>query len=172
MAIVDFAAVDNSTIWDVVFNTYGSADEIVKLMVDNEFPNVNTYPKNGQVFLFDDTLVEDQNNLRSDLSTKKFATAGGISGVSTPENNTDMPIKYSEVFEVEYVSNADGTTGINLAGLIPAGATIVEIEKEIRPIEAVNWAFNSSSIFLTLLNGITVDNGQTLFILYKVIQTS
>lgn len=172
MAIVLFTAVDNSTIWDVCLNTYGSLDEIVKLMTDNNFPNVNTYPSNGQVFFFDDTLVEDQNNLQSNLAPKKFATRGGVGLSSVPNNPTDMGIKYSEVFEAEYLSNADGTTGINLAGILPVGAVIIEIEKEVRPIETANWIFNLTSLFLTLQNGVTVDNGQTLFILYKVIQTS
>jgi hypothetical protein len=172
MALVPFTAVDKSTIWDVVLNTYGSVDEIVKIMVDNDYPNVNTYPKNGQIFFFDDTLVENQNNLQSDLSPKKFATAGGVEGVISPDNNTDMGILYSEAFDAEYKSNADGTAAINLAGIIPIGAKIIQIEKEIRPIEAVNYLWNPASAFLTLLNGITVDNNQTLFILYKVLQTS
>jgi hypothetical protein len=170
--IVPFTAVDGSTIWDIVLNTYGTPDEVVKLMQDNNFPNVNTYPKKGQIFFFDDTLVENQNNTSSILSPTPFATAGGIAGASIPPNNTDMGIYYSEAFDAEYVSNADGTTGINLAGILPAGSKIIQIEKEVRPIEQVNWTFNQTSLFLTLLNGITVDNGQTLFIIYIVIQTS
>lgn len=172
MALIPFTAVDKSTIWDVVLNTYGSVDNIVKLMVDNDYPNVNTYPRNGQVFFFDNTLVENQNNLRSDLGPQKFATAGGVEGIISPDNNTDMGILYSETFPAEYKSNADGTTAINLAGIVPIGAKIIQIEKEIRPIEEADYLFNPASSFLTLLNGVTVDNNQTLFILYKVIQTS
>lgn len=171
MGVTRFTAVDNSTIWDVCLNTYGSVNEIVKLMTDNGYENVNTYPRAGQIFFFDDTLVENQNNLQTDLASSKFATMGGVGGTIAPNDNT-MGIFYSEAFEAEYVSNSDGVTGINLAGIIPVGAKMVQIEKEIKPISTNDYLWNPSSVFLTLLNGVTVDNGQTLFIIYKVIQTS
>jgi len=55
--IREFRAVDMSTIYDVCLNTYGNLDYLVKLMVDNNFEGVNTYPSAGQVFVYDDTLV-------------------------------------------------------------------------------------------------------------------
>ena len=57
MAIKQFQAVDMSTIYDVCLNTYGNLDYLVKLMVDNNFTGVNSFPIAGQIFLYDDTLV-------------------------------------------------------------------------------------------------------------------
>lgn len=55
--IREFVACEMSTIWDVCLNTYGTLNYIVKLMVDNNFAGVNSYPVAGQVFLYDDSLV-------------------------------------------------------------------------------------------------------------------
>ena len=57
-----FVAVSNSTIYDVCLNTYGTLNLLAKLMVDNNFPGVNAYPFGGQVFLYDDNLVNVQSN--------------------------------------------------------------------------------------------------------------
>lgn len=57
-----FIAVSNSTIYDVCLNTYGTLNLLVKLMDDNNFAGVNTYPTNGQVFEFDENLVNVQTN--------------------------------------------------------------------------------------------------------------
>jgi hypothetical protein len=161
MAIKNFQAIDKSTIWDVVLNTYGSVDQIVKIMQDNSFPNVNTYPINGQQFQFDDTLVENQNNLQSNLSNSKFSTRDRTT------TNDSMAVKYEQIHETDYTSNADGTTIISLPDEI--GNRLVFIEKEIRPIELINWSWNQSSGILTLLNGTTIDNGQVLFMIFATL---
>lgn len=166
MAIVSFTAVDQSTIWDVLNNTYGTPDDIVKLMMDNNFPNINTYPVKGQIFNFDDTIVENQNNLQSNLSQTKFATRQ-----RTTTNESNM-IYYEQTLEAEYTSNEDGTTVVNLVGSVPIGARILWVEKEIAPIKSANYSFNATSTILTLSGGATVDNGQTLYILYAIIKTS
>lgn len=69
--IKPFYAADNSTIYDVCLNTYGTVNLLVKLMQDNGFPNVNTYPVAEQVFLYDDELVENQALMQTDI---KYAT--------------------------------------------------------------------------------------------------
>lgn len=166
MAIVSFSAIDQSTIWDVLNNTYGSPDDIVKLMTDNNFPNINTYPVKGQIFNFDDTLVENQNNLQTNLAQTKFSTRDRQS-----TNEANM-IYYEQNNEAEYTSNSDGTVTVSLVGIVPAGARILWIEKEIAPIKSANYSFNATSQVLTLLNGTTVDNEQTLYILYALIITS
>jgi hypothetical protein len=55
-----FTAVSNSTIYDVCLNTYGTLDLLVKLMTDNNFLGVNIYPVNGQLFVYDETLIANQ----------------------------------------------------------------------------------------------------------------
>lgn len=80
--IKEFIAVSNSTIYDVCLNTYGTLDLLVKLMNDNDFEGVDTLPTNGQVFLYDDTLVKNTitNNLYQQtlkdgtFAPKKYAT--------------------------------------------------------------------------------------------------
>ncbi len=67
-----FKAVENSSIWDVCLNTYGSVNFLVKLMVDNNFANVNAYPYAGQDFVYDETLITDANGLNKDI---KYATS-------------------------------------------------------------------------------------------------
>lgn len=165
MSEVNFSAVENTTIWDVVNNTYGTSDKVVKLMRDNNIPNVNDYPEVGDIYSFDDTLVENQNNIQSNLALLKFATRD-----RTITNDNKM-VKYEQNFPTEFTSNLDGTTVIPLSGLIPAGARIVQIEKEIKPLKSNQWTFNPSSVVLTLI-GTTADNGQTLFIIYAVTITS
>ena len=58
----EFKAVSNSTIYDVCLNTYGTLNLLAKLMDDNSFQGVNTYPTSGQIFLYDDELVNVQTN--------------------------------------------------------------------------------------------------------------
>jgi hypothetical protein len=162
--IQEFVAVDQSTIWDVVNNTYGSVDYIVKLMEDNGFPNVNTYPANGQVFLYGDSLVVDQNTQQTAAGSVKYATRE-----RTTTNDENMKY-YEQVLEDQYTSAADGETVIVRTPLI--GNRIVQIEKEMKPLYETDFLFNPSTGTITLQNGVTVDNGQTLFILYAIVITS
>lgn len=159
-----FISVDNSTIWDVLINTYGTPDKIVKLMKDNNFPSVNTYPTNGQVFLFDDTLIQNQNIIQTNPVFKKHATR------NLHFSNSENMVHYEQTLELDYTSNADGTTSIAILGLI--GMRIVQIEKEIKPLKTTEFLFNSNTGTISLLGGITLDNGQSLFIIYANIITS
>lgn len=70
-----FTAISNCTIYDVCLNTYGTLDLLVKLMVDNNFPGVNAYPANGTVFIFDDTLINNELIYKqASLNNIKYAT--------------------------------------------------------------------------------------------------
>jgi hypothetical protein len=80
-------------------------------------------------------------------------------------------IRYEQNLEIEYVSNADGTTVISIPSLIGA-LRIVYMEKEIQPVSKADYSFNSSSGVITLLNGKTVDAGQTLYIIYAILITA
>lgn len=72
--IREFTAISNSTIYDVCLNTYGTLDLLVKLMYDNDFEGVDTLPTNGQVFSYDDTLVQN-------ISTNNIYQPTQISGL-------------------------------------------------------------------------------------------
>jgi hypothetical protein len=70
-----FMAVENSTIYDVCLNTYGSLDFLIKLMVDNDFAGVETRPKAGQEFIFDESLVVNQQVYNTNFNKNiKYAT--------------------------------------------------------------------------------------------------
>jgi hypothetical protein len=57
-----FVAISSSTIYDVCLNTYGTLNRLAKLMDDNNHPGVDVYPVAGQVFLYDENLVNVQTN--------------------------------------------------------------------------------------------------------------
>ena len=58
----EFVAIDGSTIYDVCLNTYGTLNRLGKLMDDNNHPGIDNYPTAGQIFLYDENLVNIQTN--------------------------------------------------------------------------------------------------------------
>lgn len=163
--MTQFIAVENSNIYDICLNTYGSFNFLVKLMDDNNFPGVNYYPIAGEVFLFDETLVLDQNiNRTANNQNIKYATR------YRKETNESNMVKYEKVIEEEYTAGADGEVTISLPAL--AGARIVSIEREIRPLNKADYSFNNSSCILTLLNGHELAADEKLSILYAILVTS
>jgi hypothetical protein len=71
-----FIAISNSTIYDVCLNTYGTLNQLAKLMNDNNFPGVDAYPTNGQVFLYDENLINVQSN--QNLNQNYSISAGDV----------------------------------------------------------------------------------------------
>jgi hypothetical protein len=133
-------------------------------MRDNGFLNINTYPISSQLFLYDDTLVVNQNIKRTNEPSQKYCTR---ERTNTNEENMKY---YEQTLEDQYTSSADGETTIVRAALI--GNRIVQIEKETKPLYDTDFLFNPSTGTITLQGGVTVDNGQTLFILYAQVITS
>ncbi|MGI9190926.1 MAG: hypothetical protein ACR2IL_02315 [Chitinophagaceae bacterium] len=62
MAQKIFVAVDNSSLFDIALNTYGSLDFIGKLIEDNPGNGLNLYPTAGTQFVWDDSLQISQTN--------------------------------------------------------------------------------------------------------------
>lgn len=62
MAQKIFVAVDNSSLFDIALNTYGSLDFIGKLIEDNPTNGLNFYPPAGTQFVWDDSLQISQTN--------------------------------------------------------------------------------------------------------------
>lgn len=62
MAQKIFVAVDNSSLFDIALNTYGSLDFIGKLIEDNPENGLNFYPTAGTQFVWDDSLQISQTN--------------------------------------------------------------------------------------------------------------
>jgi hypothetical protein len=106
--------------------------------------------------------------LQSNLNNTIYATR--YQKIFNPPN-PDAMIKYEQVFEYQYTAAADGETIIILSALIGA-LRIIDIEKEIRPINIANYSFNSNTGQLNLLNGVAMAAGETLFITYALLITS
>ena len=70
-----FIAVANSTMYDVCQNTYGTLNLLGKLLDDNNV-SVNYYPNPGDVFLYDENLVNVAAN--QNLSQNYTVAAGDV----------------------------------------------------------------------------------------------
>lgn len=187
--MLQFTAIEGQSLWDVCLNTYGSFDNIIKLLQDNNVDNINVSPISGQVFNWDETLVQDQAvNQRSSNSKIIYATKvllngsvlsiikGGsnstLSGTGagvpwTPQNPGSM-IKYQKTAEVQFIG-AGGETSVILSELI--GSSIVQITREIQPLKTADYGFNPANGQVTL-SGNPLGASETLYIIYGQIITA
>jgi hypothetical protein len=179
-------AVSGQSFWDVLMNTYGTVDEAMKLLQDNNFPNLDASPTTRQEFEWDDSLVSDQalNQLfagtgvvyATDVSNYGnvfFVSQNGAPLVkappyiippAVPPNPNDLEMTLG----THFTSNADGTTVIAVTdenGNPITGCPIIQVELETKPLTPSQYVWNASTSILTLV-GATVDNRQSLFILY------
>lgn len=185
-----FNAIEGQSIFDVCLNCYGTIDLMYKLLQDNGIDSINVIPYSGQVFTYDDTLVIDQGiNQQFTQSGTLYATnLGGSGDLALPIKGRPPLVKlpiprhppsqiqdmYSVTYSTSFTSSQDGTvivTPVDKDGNSMAGYTIVQIELEIKPLEASQYSWNVAQGILTLLDGTTVDNGQTLFIIYSQMVT-
>lgn len=189
--IRSFSAVDGQSIFDVCLNCYGTLDLLYKLIQDSSVGSVNDIPQSRQVYIYDDSLVSDQNiNQSFTLNGLKYATITGqkgsiyyiISQLNPPKivppvgpTNPDPTMStYQLVGSTSFTSSADGTTVITLVdadGNSMIGYDIVQIEREIKPFTADQFQWNKTNSMLTLLGGTTVDKDQTLFVIYSKMVT-
>ena len=70
----EFIAVDKSTVYDVCLNTYGTLNLLAKLMNDSNHLGIDVHPLAGQIFLYDENLVNVQAN--QNLAKNYSITAG------------------------------------------------------------------------------------------------
>lgn len=188
--MTNYIAVSGQSIYDVCLNTYMSLNFLVKLMQDSNHPNVDTAPYGGQIFVFDETLIQDQNvtgsnnvnNIiystsntggRSVLSTVQGNPNGSngndtISAPPVPPNQSSMKY-YQQTLDIEYTSNADGTTSFTLPSLANKTLAIVQSWIEIQPLKNTQIGIDSNTGKVTLSGGAVVDNGQTFYLIYTII---
>lgn len=70
-----FSAVSDQSLYDVCLNTYGDLGFLYKLLQDNGVPSVKDDVVTGQIFLWDDSLVINQQiNQAFAASGIKYAT--------------------------------------------------------------------------------------------------
>lgn len=183
-----FAAIAGQSIYDVCLQTYGNLALIYKLIEDNGIDGLNMDVYSGQKFVWDETLVDnEQINSQFAASGVYYSTtvdAGGsvffvdtVQGGTIINPNPTPPVpppaqvsQYSITYSTSYTSATDGVTTLtplDINGHDLIGADIVQIEKEIKPMVNTDWSWNKVTGVLTLLNGNTVDEGMTLFIIYR-----
>lgn len=79
--IQTYYALGNQNIYDVCNMTYGTLDQLFKLIQDNDFGSVNNYPFQGQSFAWDDTLVFNQQvNIQNTVNKVAYATQSDTIG--------------------------------------------------------------------------------------------
>jgi hypothetical protein len=158
-----------------------------KLLQDNGIDSIDVTPFSRQPFTWDDSLVTDQGlNTAFKQAGIVFATDIGLIGNTfytingtppiykspgtgqpiPPNASNDMP---TQVASTSYTSNADGMVTFALLdknGNSMIGNAIAEVTIEIKPLKNSQWSWNITTGFITLLGGLTLDNGQTLFAIY------
>lgn len=183
----NYSAVQGQSNADVCLQTYGTMDYIIKLLQDSGIDNINAKPKSQQQFKYNDTLVFNQGVASQFLLNDTiYATDAGPNGsvyyiieqpvppttikppVSIPEqpNNDTM---LTSVEQTQFTSSVDGTTVIGLTdkdGNSMAGANVVSVEVEIKPLKTTEFVWNKTLSQLTLVNGAVADSGQTVFVLF------
>jgi hypothetical protein len=183
-----YSAIAGQSIYDVCLQTYGSLDYLYKLMQDNGIEGLDEQIYSRQEFVWDDSLVVNQlinaafsatNQLYStdmtSLGNVYFVTQQSpIIGIpNVPSAPYVPPVAagiYTVILSTSFTSNQDGTTqvtplDINSNNLI--GYDIVQVEREIKPLFNTDWSWNKATGVLSLLNGKTIDAGESLFILYS-----
>lgn len=192
----NYKAIQGQSIFDVCLNTYGTLDNLFKLLQDSSgtAQGVDDVPASGQQYTYDDALVADQQiNQAYTLSGINYATYYGGNGSSMyivsqrpPSPGAGVPPPTTPpitpgsnmktlVDSASFISGADGTTVItpqDKSGGSLIGYDLVYIEREIRPIRRADWVWNTVTGVLTLTNGETLDNGQELFYIYTKTITS
>lgn len=186
----EFEAIEGQSIFDVCLNCYGTLDLMYKLLQDNGIDSINVKPYSRQMFTYEDGLVIDQ-GINQQFTQGGFKYSTDISALGSvffkvkgrpplvklpiPHNPpSQLQDMYPDVNSTSFTSNSDGIVVItpqDKDGNSMAGVDIVQIEREIKPLKASEWSWNKASGILTLVGGTTVDNGQSLFIIYKKMVT-
>lgn len=186
-----YYAIAGQSIYDVCLQTYGSLDYLYKLMEDNGVEGLDDVVLGGQAFTWDDSLVVDQQiNSAFAASDTSYATdvneQGSVFFVNTVQSGTTIepnptPVstsggsgQYSVTYGTSFTSDTDGMTVItplDINGNPLINCDIVQVEKEIKPLTADDYSWDKTTGVLTLLNGNTLDDQMTLFILYSQMVT-
>lgn len=187
-----YQSIAGQSIYDVCLQTYGSLDFLYKLLQDNSIAGVDVPVTSRQQFVWDDTLVLDQQvNAAFAGTSKRYSTdvsaLGSVFYVinnngTIVQNSTSEPYtppsgqnQYQMVLGTSFTSNADGLTSfapLDINGNTLVGFDIVQIEKDIQPLKASDYVWNKNTGIVTLLNGVTLDNLSTAYILYSKIVTA
>lgn len=182
-----YNAIAGQSIYDVCLQTYGSLDFLYKLMQDNGVNGLNEDVLSRQIFVWDDSLVVNQQvNAAFAATSRRYATAvsalgavyyvvnnGGSIVPNTPgnpyipPNNQNMSIVTLATSFTAGAPDTVSATIVDINGNLITGCDIIQVEKEIKPLKANEYVWNSATSTITLLGGLTLDAGESLFILYS-----
>ena len=85
---------------------------------------------------------------------------------SAPSTSNAVPM-YMDILQANYAAVADGETEVTISDLV--GNTIVQVEKEIKPlVEGDDFSFNSTTGKITLTAENALAAGESIFVIYKV----
>lgn len=165
---------------DVCLNTYGTLDDYVKLLEDNNV-TPDSAPYSNEALNWDDSLVVDQTIYQKTTgSGVVYATNFGINNNNyfqvlgtenptiltvnpapiIPAGGTSMYIKPMSLFYTA-PSSESVITIVDLQGM-----NILQIEREIKPLKNTEFIFNSTTGVIEFVGIDPLAEGETLFILY------
>lgn len=160
--MLQFNCVYGSSFSDVCLNTYGSLDDYVKLLNDNNL-EPNLLPYSGQPVQWNETLIADQITLTTLVSNNIiYAT---LLGYGNPPQVNPIITMYVDPISVSYTATTDGETVVTIPEL--QGTTIVAITKEIKQLLPNQFVFNPR-VGTIILTDSALATGESLFVLSKI----
>lgn len=155
-----FNCVFGSSWTDVCLNTYGSLDYYVKLLNDNGV-EPNQQPYSGQPIVWDETLVQNQ-TISTTIRKNNiiYATLTGFGNQVNP-----ISTMYKDPLNAQYVATSDGETVITITAL--QGNEIISVTKEVKQLLTSEYIFDAIAGTVTLVGGLSLAEGESLFVLYK-----
>jgi hypothetical protein len=165
---------------DVCLNTYGTLDEYVKLLQDNN-NTPDTAPFSNEAMLWDNTVITDQTIYKKTTGAGiVFATSFGLNNNNyfqilgtenptvlavnpqpiNPPGGTSMYIKSMSMF----YTAVGGETFITVIAL--QGMNILQIEREIKPLKNTEFIFDTVAGTIQFVGIDPLNAGENLFILY------
>ncbi len=180
-----FTAIFGQSIFDVCLNTYGSFDYLLKLITDNNIPNINYTPYSGQQFTWDETLTADQavnqtsQNAKIIYATATLKNTAIVSVVRITEGEGfDVPKYYQPINKtslnyyqvtLEYQYQAGGGENSFIVTDLIDG-DVIQITRETQPLKLAAYSFNKNSGQITL-TGAPLEQYETVYIIYSKIVT-
>lgn len=141
-------------------------------IVNNAFTRVRAASTFVNSFGYSDTVDVWVSNQISPGTITLEILGIGISNDPVITENTAVAAEYSETDSTFYTSTADGTTSFTLLdkdGNSMIGKDIVQVELEVKNLKPAQFSWDKTTAIMTLLGGLTIDNGQTAFVLYRQI---
>jgi hypothetical protein len=179
-----YKAINGQSFSDVCLNTYGTLDEYVKLLNDNNL-SPNNAPYSGQSIAWDELIITDQTIYKKTTGAGTiFATLAGINNnnyfqIVGGDNPKKLPINplpitiggggggsnmYVQPLATSYTSVTGGESIITVLAL--QNKKVLQIEREIKPLKASEFIFDAIGATIQLVGIDPLSAGETLFILY------